>query len=145
MNDTRIPPQNLDIERAVLGSMLIDESVVAEVLSTLNPPDFYLDSHRQIFAAIKTLSDQKAPIDPLTVADWLKKAGHDVSSGSLLSFNDVALPGHARRHAEVILETARKRKLLAVLREAESSLYESAADSSSIAAQLSQSISSAVE
>jgi len=140
MNDTRIPPQNLDAERAVLGAMLVDDSIVPEVTSVLKPEDFYLTNHGQIFTVIKTIADQRTPVDLLTVGEMLRKGNSQIPSADIAAFAGMAIPSHAHRHAEMILEAARKRRLLTVVREAETDLYESTEDSLSIGARLSASI-----
>ena len=60
----RIPPQNLEAEMAVLGSMLIDENAINAVLETVNETHFYKEDHRRIFSAIinlynKTVQNQQ--------------------------------------------------------------------------------------
>jgi replicative DNA helicase len=145
MNDTRIPPQNLDAERAVLGAMLVDDSIVPEMTSVLKPKDFYLTNHGQIFTVIKTLADQRIPVDLLTVGETLKKSNSQILSADLAAFADMALPSHVHRHADMILEAARKRRLLTVVREAETDLYESAEDSLSIASRMFASITTSTE
>jgi len=45
----KLPPQNIEAEMAVLGSMLIDDEAIAQAIEVLNPDSFYKDSHRRIF------------------------------------------------------------------------------------------------
>ena len=68
-------PHSLEGEQAVLGSMLIDPDCVKLVMETLRPADFYLDTNREIFETIYSMFSFSKPIDGLTVADELKKAG----------------------------------------------------------------------
>jgi replicative DNA helicase len=64
----RLPPQNLVAEKGLLGSILLDNSVFDEVSDRLLPDHFYLDSHRKIYAAIKSLHDRgKHAFDAVTV------------------------------------------------------------------------------
>lgn len=62
----KIPPQNLEAEMAVLGSMLLDEEAVACAVESLNKDSFYKDSHRRIFQAIIDLYNLNKAIDIIT-------------------------------------------------------------------------------
>ena len=68
-------PHSLEGEQAVLGSMLIDPDCVKLVMETLRPADFYLRQNREIFETIYHMFSYARPIDGLTVADELRKAG----------------------------------------------------------------------
>ncbi|MHB8171666.1 MAG: replicative DNA helicase [Thermincolia bacterium] len=69
----RVPPQNLDAEQSVLGSMMIDSEAVMKAMETLRPDDFYRDAHKVIFEAILDLSDRSEPIDIITVSEELRQ------------------------------------------------------------------------
>lgn len=69
----RIPPQALDVEEAVLGSMLLEPNCVDEALENLNEGCFYSDRNRLIFIAVQSLRNANAPIDIITVADKLRQ------------------------------------------------------------------------
>jgi replicative DNA helicase len=71
----KIPPHNLDAERAVLAAMILDKEVVDDVLASINADDFYRPTHKKIFAAIQELSKQNIPVDQLTLADKLEAMG----------------------------------------------------------------------
>jgi len=58
----RLPPQNLEAERSVLGSMLRDNQVIPEVVQIVRPGHFYLDAHRRIFETMVELADQGRPV-----------------------------------------------------------------------------------
>jgi replicative DNA helicase len=58
-------------ERAVLGAILIDNSVIGEL--DLVSDDFFEETHRQVFTAMRSLSSKGDPLDAVTVSDWLKK------------------------------------------------------------------------
>lgn len=68
----KIPPQNLEAERYVLGGMLIDGEAVDRVREFTEPKDFYLEPHRTIFTSIIELSRRGTPADLLTVSDFLR-------------------------------------------------------------------------
>lgn len=70
---TRIPPQSIDAEKAVLGSMMQDEMAASRAMEILVENAFYMDSHRFIFRAMKDLNNEHKPIDQLTVVEQLNK------------------------------------------------------------------------
>jgi replicative DNA helicase len=69
----KLPPQNLDAEQAVLGSMLLDEEAVSVAVEKLDAACFYKDTHRKIFQAISDLYNANKAVDLITLADSLKK------------------------------------------------------------------------
>ena len=71
----RQAPHSLEGEQAVLGSMLIDADCVKLVIEKLRPADFYLRQNREIFETIYAMFSYAKPIDGLTVAEEMKKAG----------------------------------------------------------------------
>ena len=73
MPEQRLPPQNLEAERSVLGALLIDKDAVVKVAEFLRPKQFYKDAHGQIYAAILSLYEKSEPADMITVPDELKK------------------------------------------------------------------------
>ncbi len=70
----KVPPQSIDAEMAVLGSMLLDKEAIPLAIETLGPDYFYKESHRRIYAAIIQLFDQNKGVDLITIIEELKKA-----------------------------------------------------------------------
>ena len=68
-------PQALEAEQSVLGSMLIDERCVPDVIGMLQPDDFYLRQNREIFETIYTMFNFSERIDPVTVLNKMKELG----------------------------------------------------------------------
>ena len=68
-------PHSLEGEQAVLGSMLIDEGCVKDVMDKLVPSDFYLRQNREIFETIYTMFTYARPIDGITVCGRCKRPG----------------------------------------------------------------------
>ncbi|MBZ5606422.1 MAG: replicative DNA helicase [Acidobacteriia bacterium] len=68
-------PSNVDAERFVLGSVLMNDSMYLQVAGALDSDDFMLEKHRRIFARMKDLYDRGERIDRVTLADELMKAG----------------------------------------------------------------------
>ena len=71
---SRIPPHNLDAERAVLGAVLLEgREALPRVVEVLRPSDFYTEAHRAIYQAMLTLFDRGAPVDSLTLNEELRR------------------------------------------------------------------------
>jgi replicative DNA helicase len=71
----KIPPQNLEAEMAVLGSILIDENAISTAAENLTSDSFYKDAHRRIFEAMLNLYAANKAVDLITLTDGLKKSG----------------------------------------------------------------------
>ena len=71
----KLPPQNLEAEMAVLGSMMIEEEAVGLAIETLGPEAFYKEAHKKVFEAMISLFNQNKAIDLLTLTDTLYKEG----------------------------------------------------------------------
>lgn len=76
-------PNNLDAEQALLGCMLIDNQILADVLEKLTEDDFYQESHRCILSAMKLVYLDHRPLDLVTLADRLETEGNLEKSGGL--------------------------------------------------------------
>ena len=72
---TRQAPQALEAEQSVLGSMLIDERCVPDVIGILRPEEFYLRQNRDIYETIYAMFNFSERIDPVTVLDKMKERG----------------------------------------------------------------------
>ena len=70
---SRQPPQSLEAEQAVLGSMLIDSRCVSDVIGILRPEDFFLKQNQQLYETIYTMFNFSQTIDPVTVLDKLRE------------------------------------------------------------------------
>jgi replicative DNA helicase len=71
---SRIPPHNLDAERAVLGAVLLEgREALPRVVEVLRPSDFYTEAHRSIYQSMLTLFDHGEPVDLLTLQEDLRR------------------------------------------------------------------------
>jgi replicative DNA helicase len=68
----RVPPQNLEAERSILGGILLENQALNAAMETLTERDFYSESHRKIYSAIVALSDRGEPSDLITLSNLLK-------------------------------------------------------------------------
>lgn len=75
LNLEKMPPQSLEAEQAVLGSMLIEEHAIADAMEILDSKSFYNEANRKIFDCIMKLYGDNKPIDIVTLIEELKKSG----------------------------------------------------------------------
>lgn len=114
----RVPPHNLDAEASLLGAMLLSREAIGVALERgVRSEEFYKPSHQNIFDAIRSLNTAGEPVDPVTVADELRRAGLLESAGGLdllLSLqNTTPAITSADRYAKIVRDTARLRRLIA--------------------------------
>ena len=112
---SRQPPQSLEAEQAVLGSILIDSRCVADVVGILTPGDFFLPQNREIFETIYTMFNFSQTIDPVTVLDKMKELGvhKDNSRDYVLQLMEITpTAANVTRYAHIVREKAMLRGLL---------------------------------
>lgn len=79
----KLPPQNLEAEMAVLGSMLMDEEAASTAIESLDKSSFYKDAHKKIFEAVLGLYSESKAIDLITLTDELKRKGSLEAAGGV--------------------------------------------------------------
>ncbi len=114
--EAKIPPQNVDAEMSLLGAVLIDEEVLADVSETVDARDFYDKRHADIYDAMMRLFEHRKPVDLLTLTDELKKKGllEDIGGSKYLTelTNYVPTAAHAVTYAEMVSQKAVRRRLI---------------------------------
>jgi replicative DNA helicase len=114
----RIPPQALDVERTVLGSMLIDGHASAMALELLDESCFYSSANRHIFNCMREMFERNIPIDLITLADILKKkslleaVGEATYLGELAE--SIATASNIEYYSGILIEKATLRQLISV-------------------------------
>lgn len=112
----RIPPQSLDAEMSLLGAILIDDEVLANVSDRLKAGDFYDKRHATIYDAMFLLYEHHKPIDLLTLSDQLSKKDElEMVGGSTYLTeltNYVPTAAHAEAYADMIVQKAVRRRLI---------------------------------
>ncbi len=112
----RIPPQAVEAERSVLGSMLIDSSVILDVVEIVRADDFYNLQNREVFIAIIEMFNRHQPIDIITVSERLKEQNRLELVGGLeyiVALTDMAATSSsALPHARIIQEKSKRRKMI---------------------------------
>ncbi len=111
----KMPPQSLEAEESLLGSLLIDKDAIIKIADNVAPEDFYRDAHKQIFEAIKDLYSSQEPIDVITLANKLddRKKLEAIGGRSYLAklSNAVATSGNVIHYANIIQKKATLRRL----------------------------------
>ena len=79
----KLPPQNLEAEKSVLGSIIIDKDAINKVADFLNPEDFYSSNHQIIYAAAINLFEKHEPIDLLSLSNRLTENGKLTEAGGV--------------------------------------------------------------
>jgi replicative DNA helicase len=114
--DIRIPPSDLDAERAVLGSILIDADAIAQVRELLEPDDFYAERHAHLYRAAVQLSERGEPIDTVTLRDQLERGPGVGRAGGLdyIAEMTLAVPTAASivHYAQIVVAHALRRRLI---------------------------------
>jgi len=104
----KLPPQNLEAEMAVLGSMLLDEEAVSASSEKLDASCFYKDTHRKIFQAIIDLYNANKAVDLITLTDALKITGSldEIGGASYLTSlaNAVPTAANINHYAGIVRE-----------------------------------------
>lgn len=113
---TRVPPSDLDAERAVLGGMLLSRDVIPEVCEILEGPEFYRPVHETIYGTILTLAARGEPADPITLTGELRQLGEldRVGGAAYLHTLVSSVPSvaNAEYYAEAVRSAAVRREAL---------------------------------
>jgi len=109
-------PQNPDAERAVLGSILINNNAFYRVVGLIDTEDFFKDAHRSIFATMRALAEQSREIDTLTLKDELGKHAQleQVGGAAYISSLSDGIPdiANVERYARIVKEKSMLRRLI---------------------------------
>lgn len=131
-----LPPQAVDMERAVLGSLMVDRSGYDLVTDILKPDSFYDNKHQFIYDAISELSAEDKPFDALSVKAKLEEKGNFDKAGGMVYLADLMreATGSAgiRYHAQVIAEKYIKRLLISVTSQLQTDAFDETIDSNEL-------------
>lgn len=128
----KLPPQAIDLEMAVLGAMMLEQSAVNAAIDILKPESFYKDAHSVIFDAIVDLFQKSEPIDILTVKDRLLRRGTLEIAGGAYYVQSlttrVASTANVEQHARIVAQKHIQRELIRVSNEIMKDAYEESTD-----------------
>ena len=112
----RVPPQSLEAEMAVLGSVMIDNDCMGKVVEVLDDTHFYRTAHRYIFSAARALYEKNEPVDLITLTEELKRLKRLEEIGGTYYLTELAetVPSSANvdHHTRIVLERYLMRKLI---------------------------------
>ena len=128
----RVPPQNLEAERSLLGAMLLSRDATAEAIESCSANDFYKPLHGRIFESIAGLYGAGEPVDAVTLAEALRKSGslEELGGQAYLRSLTAETPSitNAAFYAEIVSDTAVLRRLIARAGEIADAAYRSDAE-----------------
>lgn len=111
-----VPPQNLEAEEAVLGSILLEQDSIISVMEFLVPDDFYRVAHQLIFAAMIELNQNSEAIDPITVSEKLGQKNQidnvGGEAGIIELLDKVPTAANVEFYTQIVLEKSTRRKLI---------------------------------
>src|SRR3989344_2529228 len=128
VDPNRLPPQDIEAEQSVLGSLLIDKDAIVKIADIIAVEDFYRKSHEMIFKAILELYQKNEPIDLLTVSSHLKekKEFKEIGGMSYLTtlMNFVPTASNVVYYAKIVNQKKVLRDLISASHEINSLAYE---------------------
>jgi replicative DNA helicase len=128
----KVPPQNLEAEIAVLGSMLIEEEAIAQAIEALKASFFYKDAHAKIFQSIVDLYGLSRAVDLITLTEELKRKNvlDEVGGAAYLTELTLAVPtaANVQYYAKIVKEKAILRNLINTATQIVSQSYDAQQD-----------------
>lgn len=129
----RVQPQAIEVEKAVLGAMLLDGSSISRVVEVLGGESaLYQTAHRKIYAAILALYERGEPADQVTITEELGSRGQleDVGGPAYIASlaGEMATATNAEFHAKIVLERSLRRRLIDASTQTVSECYEETED-----------------
>ena len=130
--DGKLQPQAIEIEKAILGALMIDNESLSDAIDSLQAEYFYVPKHQKIFEAIVNLFNNTKPVDILTVSEELKKLEYFKEIGGLAYIseltNNVSSASNTEFHARIIAEKFIKRSLINIARNITGDAFDDSVD-----------------
>jgi replicative DNA helicase len=118
LSGARVPPHDLDAEESLLGAMLLSADAVVAAIEICSSADFYKPAHGHIFSAVVALFERGEPVDAVTVADELRRAGalEQIGDPTMLVGLQANTPSfaNAAHYARIVEEHALLRRMITV-------------------------------
>lgn len=131
-----LQPQATEIERTVLGALMIDKDAFSVISELVTPETFYEPRHQKIFTAIRTLNMGEKPVDVMTVIEQLKRDGALESVGGavyIMELSDlVASSAHMEYHAHILRQKYLARQLISFASRVETNAFDEMLDVESV-------------
>jgi len=128
--DLKLPPQDIEAERSVLGALMLDKDAIIKIADVVNASDFYTPSHAKIFEAIFGLFEKGEPIDILSVSKKLKDENQLIEIGGSTYLTELINSVPTAAHISYYGKIVRQKKVLRDLITASSEITEKVFDTS---------------
>lgn len=129
----RVPPQNVEAEQSILGALMLSKDAIASVLGQVQPEDFYINRHAEMFKAVLSLYQKNEAIDIVTMVDELNKmktldkAGGKEYIADVL--NSVPTAANVHHYVDIVKEKSVLRRMINVGTDVVGKAYEDAEES----------------
>lgn len=128
----KLPPQNIEAERSLLGSLMLDKNAIVKVVDFLEPHDFYKETHKEIYQAMQELFSRSEPVDLLSVSSRLKEREklEAIGANAYLTelINSVPTAFHVFNYAKIVQKKRILRDLISASYEIGTLGYDEAED-----------------
>lgn len=135
-NIGRIPPQDLEAEKSIIGAILLDRDAIVSIVQLLKSEHFYKQAHSDIYSAILTLFERREPLDLVTLTAQLKSKGKfdEVGGAAYLAqlASGVPTAAHIIQYAQIVRSHAIKRKLISAAAKISESAFDETVDTRTI-------------
>ena len=142
--DPKLPPQDIEAERSVLGALMLDKNAIIKVADLITANDFYSPSHSKIYEAVIELFNRNEPIDILSVTNKLKNKDQltDIGGSSYLTelINSVPTASHINHYAKIIRDKKVLRDLITASAEINERVFENVENSDNLLDEIEQKI-----
>jgi replicative DNA helicase len=134
-----LPPQNLEAERCVLGSILLDSRCLDDVAAIVRPEDFYAEANQRLYGHLLAMHDRGRPIDTVLLTSALRAAGDLEVVGGMAYLAEIGLAvptaAHAAYYAKLVAEAAKLRSVIHAATEMLRNAYAPGATSDALVAE----------
>lgn len=128
----KLPPQSIESEEVVLGSILLDQSCIPTVAALLTPESFYKEHHKLLYSDIFEMYRKNETIDLITVVEKLKKSGNIELAGGAYAISRltdrIASTANIEAHCRIIQEAHIKRVIINATAAANTEAYDHSSD-----------------
>lgn len=108
----KLPPQNIEAEKSVLGALMLDKNAILKVVDFLQPRDFYKGVHQEIYVAMQDLFEMREPIDLLSVSTRLKEKNKLEETGGNAYLTELINTVPTAAHVLSYAKTVQKKRIL---------------------------------
>jgi len=109
---TKLPPQDIEAEKSLLGSLMLDKDAIVKVADFLHADDFYKKIHQDIYQAIEDLFSKGEPIDLISVASRLREKDKLEEIGGIAYLTELANTVPTASHVSTYARIVQKKRIL---------------------------------